>query len=88
MALLTGPLLPIPTPLSAGAMASPAESACAAGIDAKATLNTAAVTMTGRSTAVDDAPTAAAPHASRPAFDLVRTVVDRREWPAVVFAVM
>jgi hypothetical protein len=88
MALLTGPLLPIPTPLSAGAMASPAESACAAGIDANATLNTAAVTITGRRTAVDDATTAAAPHASRPAFDLIRSVVDRREWPAVLLAVM
>jgi hypothetical protein len=88
MALLTGPLLPMPTPLSTGAIASPAESACAAGIDAKATLNTAAVTITGRRTAVDDATISAAPHASRPAFDLVRPLVGWRNCPAVLLTVM
>jgi hypothetical protein len=57
-------------------------------MDAKATLNTAAVTITGRRTAVDDVKTSAAPHANRPAIDLVRPFVGRLNWPAVLFAVM
>ena len=67
MAPLTGPLLPMPTPLRTGAIASPAESACAAGIAPKTAANTAAVTITGRIT--DVATISTVSHVRPPGFE-------------------
>src|SRR6202034_3811944 len=88
MALLTGPLLPMPTPLRTGAIASPTESACAAGTAARATVNTAAVTMTGRRAVVDVATTFAVSHAGRTAFDVARPLDSRPIKPAAFLTVM
>src|ERR1700755_1692873 len=82
--LLTAPLLPMPTPLRAGAIASPAESACAAGIAPRTAANTAAVTMTGRTTDVAPIPTVS--HVERPASHF--PLVDQAKRPAILLAVM
>src|ERR1700756_5510200 len=87
MVLLTAPLLPIPTPLRTGAVASPTESACAAGIDPKTAAQTAAVTMTGRST--DVTTISAVSHDDRSASCRVRPLgIDQRKMPAILLAVM
>lgn len=81
MAPLTGPLLPIPTPLSTGAIASPTESACAAGVELTAAATTAAVTMTWRTAVVDAAMTFKMLTVVFPVFD-----AGRRRYPALLIA--
>src|ERR1700742_708885 len=87
MAPLTGPLLPTPTPLRTGAIALPAGSACAAGIEPRTAANTAAVTMTGRNT--DVITISAVSHDDRSSFARVRPLdIDQRRMPAILLAVM
>src|ERR1700734_221494 len=87
IAPLTGPLLPIPALLRTGAIASPTESACAAGIDARAAAQTPAVTMTGRRT--DVTTSSAVSHVDRAVSSLVRSLdIGRRKKPALFVAVM
>ncbi|OBK40840.1 hypothetical protein A5658_20220 [Mycobacterium sp. 1245111.1] len=86
MAPLTGPLLPMPALLRTGAIGSPTESACAAGIEPKTAPKTAAVTMTGRTT--DVATISTVSHVVRLASEFVRPVVDRRRTPADLLVAM
>ena len=67
--------------MSTGTIASPIESACAAGVEPTAAATMASVTMTGRRAVVGTAMRSTMPNVVRPVFD-----VGRRIDPAVLIA--